>query len=338
MELSLLKKAIDQTIQLNNTPEVSFCWHGGEPLLAGIDFFAEAVKFQKIAVNEKTASGFERPLIINTIQTNGTLINREWCDFLRENGFLVGISIDGPQDIHDYYRVSRSGNSSYDRVIRGLELLRDNGVEFNVLCTVNSKSRGRGREIYNFFKSIGVKFIQFLPVVDPDEEWGTDAEDYGNFLKDVFREWWESEDAGNVYVQMFDLALANYIGVPCGLCQFNPVCGDVPVVESNGDMFCCDHFVNQSNYIGNLNSAGLSEIVYSERLSSFGADKNATLPAACLSCKFKTLCNGGCPEHRVLKQSQDFYLNYLCKGYKIFFEFALPYLKQMAAQICSEQR
>ena len=337
MDLQILRRAIEETILLNETPEISFCWHGGEPVMAGIDFFVKAVDIQNEAVEKKVRTGFKKPVIINTIQTNGTLINRNWCRFFRENNFLVGISIDGPEDIHNYYRINRAGERLYEKVIEGLELLRDNNVEFNALCTINSKSKGRGREVYKFLKSKGVKYIQFLPVVDPEKEWGVEAEDFGNFMKDVFREWWENEDAGSFYVQLFDVALANYLGVSCGLCQFNPSCGDVPVLESNGDLFCCDHFVNSFNYLGNLNDISLDRAVFSEHIAAFGADKSATLPVICKNCKFKTLCNGGCPEHRVLKQSQDFYLNYLCKGYKMFFEFALPYFKQMAEQICSDR-
>ncbi|PKO95325.1 MAG: anaerobic sulfatase maturase [Bacteroidetes bacterium HGW-Bacteroidetes-7] len=337
MDINILKRAIEETILANDTPEISFCWHGGEPLMAGIDFFIKAVEFQNKAVERKVQNGFRKPLIINTIQTNGTLIDKDWCNFFRESNFLVGISIDGPEDIHNYFRVNRTGDKLYEKAINGLELLRDNNVEFNVLCTVNSRSKGRGREVYKFLKSKGVKFMQFLPVVDPGKEWGTEAEDYGNFMKDVFREWWENEDAGSYYVQLFDVVLANFLNVPCGLCQFSPVCGDVPVLESNGDIFCCDHFVNSLNYLGNLNEISLAQAVFSKRIAAFGADKSATLPLKCTVCKFKTLCNGGCPEHRVLKQSQDFYLNYLCKGYMMFFEFALPYFKQMADQICSER-
>lgn len=337
MDPELLKKAIYETITLNNTPEISFCWHGGEPLLAGLNFFEKAVLLQNEAVSKKMSEGHKRPLIINTIQTNGTLINKQWCDFFRENNFLVGLSLDGPKDIHNRFRVNKSGVPLYDLVIDGLVLLKENDVEFNILCTVNSLSKGRGKEVYNFLKSKGVKFMQFLPVVDVDNEWGIEPEDYGQFMCDIFDEWWRCEDAGNYYVQLFDITLANYLGVPCGLCQFSPVCGDVPVIESNGDLFCCDHFVNSSHFLGNLNDISLDRAVFSEKIAAFGADKSAALPVRCKLCKYKTLCNGGCPEHRVLKQSQDFYLNYLCKGYKMFFEYALPYIKQMAEHICSDR-
>lgn len=339
MPFDILKRAVEETIILNETPQVSFCWHGGEPLLAGLHFFENAVSFQREAAERKANFNKSKPVeIINTIQTNGTLLNEAWCRFFRENNFLVGISIDGPQDIHDKFRLSTNNQSLFNKTLDGIELLKANSTEFNTLTTVNSSSKGRGKEVYNYLKSVGSKFMQFLPVVAPGEPWGIEADDYGEFMIDVFREWWVSRDAGYYYVQLFDVMLANYMGLQGGLCQFNPVCGDIPVIECNGDVYCCDHFVNRKNYLGNITRKSLKDIVMSEHLSAFGIDKQAELPGVCRWCRYKTLCNGGCPEHRILKQSNDYNLNYLCEGYKKLYQYTLPFLKQMAGQISDSIR
>lgn len=365
MSEELLRKAITETIKLNNTPEVSFCWHGGEPLLAGIGFFQKAVEIQQEALaqnhihdqnnahNQNHAQDYLKSCgsktVINTIQTNGTLLNSEWCRFFKENNFLVGISIDGPKDIHDLFRINRAGESMFDKTMAGITMLIENGVEFNTLSTVNSASEGRGAEVYEFLKSIGINsrenpgFLQFLPVVAPGEPWGISAQGYGQFLKDVFAEWWRCEDAGRVYVQLFDIALANYMGMQSGLCQFNPVCGDVPVLEQNGDIFTCDHFVNmpKSNgdndfYLGNLKNKNFEELVYSPKIANFGIEKRSKLSLKCQRCDYLNLCYGGCPEHRVVKSDGDYNINYLCPGYISFFSFVYPYLEIISKNINSD--
>ncbi|EKD30902.1 MAG: hypothetical protein ACD_77C00454G0001 [uncultured bacterium] len=354
MSEELLRKAIHETIRLNNTPEVSFCWHGGEPLLAGVEYFHKAIDIQKDALVQNHAndkdfftSGSSKT-IINTIQTNGTLISRDWCRFFKQNNFLVGVSIDGPKDIHDSFRVNRAGESMFDKTMAGISMLIECGVEFNTLSTVNSASEGRGAEVYAFLKNIEdysrekPGFMQFLPVVAPGEPWSVSAEGYGQFMKDVFAQWWKCEDAGRVYVQLFDIALANYMGMQSGLCQFNPVCGDVPVLEQNGEIFTCDHFVNRPKskgyndfYLGNLKNKNFEELVYSPKIASFGIEKRSKLPVKCQRCDYLNLCNGGCPEHRVEKTDGDYNINFLCPGYTDYFRFISPYLEIISKNINS---
>ena len=349
MSEELLRKAITETIILNNTPEVSFCWHGGEPLLAGIEFFQKAVEIQKEALAQDNLKSCGSKTIINTIQTNGTLISRKWCRFFKQNNFLVGVSIDGPKDIHDAFRVNRAGESMFDKTMAGISMLIECGVEFNTLSTVNSASEGRGAEVYAFLKNIEVnsleksRFMQFLPVVAPSEAWGVSAEGYGQFMKDVFSEWWRCEDAGRVYVQLFDIALANYMGMQSGLCQFNPVCGDVPVLEQNGEIFTCDHFVNRPKlkgdndfYLGNLKNQNFEELVYSPKIANFGIEKRSKLPVKCQRCDYLNLCYGGCPEHRIVKTAGDYNINFLCPGYISFFSFVSPFLEIMSKNINSD--
>jgi uncharacterized protein len=341
MSEELLRKAIFDTVKLNNTPEVSFCWHGGEPLLAGIDFFRKAVEIQKEALAPKELNPCHSKRIINTIQTNGTLINKEWCSFFKQSDFLVGVSIDGPKDIHDAFRVNRAGESMFDRTMAGISMLANEGVEFNTLSTVNCSSEGRGAEVYEFLKKIEKKsqesprFMQFLPVVAPDKPWGVSAEGYGQFMKDVFAEWWRCEDAGRVYVQLFDVALANFMGMQGGLCQFNPVCGDVPVLEQNGDFFTCDHFVNSEFYLGSLKIQSFEELVYSPKIANFGIEKRGKLPVKCQRCHYLNLCYGGCPEHRIVKIEGDYNINFLCPGYISFFSFVSPFLEIISIDINS---
>ncbi|MHC1690069.1 MAG: anaerobic sulfatase maturase [Bacteroidales bacterium] len=348
MSEELLRKAIFETVKLNNTPEVSFCWHGGEPLLAGIGFFKKAVEIQQEALVQENLKYCGSKTIINTIQTNGTLINAEWCRFFKQNNFLVGVSIDGPKDIHDAFRVNRAGESMFDRTMAGISMLKEWGVEFNTLSTVNSASEGRGAGVYEFLKNIGTnsqenpRFMQFLPVVAPDKTWGVSAEGYGQFMKEVFAEWWRCEDAGRVYVQLFDVALANYMGMQGGLCQFNPVCGDVPVLEQNGDIFTCDHFVNSPEsvgdnvfYLGNLKAQNFEELVYSPKIANFGIEKRSRLPVKCQRCDYLNLCCGGCPEHRVVKTDGDYNINFLCPGYTSFFSFVSPFLEIISVKINS---
>jgi len=348
MSEELLRKAIYETIKLNNTPEISFCWHGGEPLLADIGFFQKAVEIQQEALVRENLKSCSSKTIINTIQTNGTLLNPEWCRFFKQNNFLVGVSIDGPKDIHDAFRVNRAGESMFDRTMTGISMMKEWGVEFNTLSTVNSASEGRGAGVYEFLKNIGTnsmenpRFMQFLPVVAPDETWGVSAEGYGQFMKDVFAEWWRCEDAGRVYVQLFDVALANYMGMQGGLCQFNPVCGDVPVLEQNGDIFTCDHFVNRTEtavdnvfYLGNLKTQDFEDLVYSPEIANFGIEKRSKLPVKCQRCNYLKLCYGGCPEHRVVKTDSDYNINFLCPGYISFFSFVSPFLDIISKNINS---
>ena len=337
----LLEEYIGQYIDGNKVDIVTFNWHGGEPLVAGIDFFRRAMELQKKYAGDKR--------IDNTIQTNGTLLTEEWCRLFRENNFLVGVSIDGPRDIHDAYRKDKGGQPTFDKVVAGIEMMKREGVEFNTLSTVNRLSEGRGPEVYRFLKSLGSHYMQFLPVLEytvagpagrpvivpPSTEgaelaaWSVSAKGFGKFMCDVFDNWVIS-DVGNWYVQLFDVALAQWVGVPPALCSFAETCGDALVVEHNGDVYSCDHFVYPEYKIGNIADGSMAEMLDSPGQFRFGIDKRNTLPRECLRCKWYFACRGECPKHRFDKSaSGEANMNALCEGYKLFFSHVDPYMKHM---------
>lgn len=341
MSDELLEEYIRQYITANAVDVVTFCWHGGEPLLLGLDFYRKAV-----ALQQKYAGGKR---IDNTLQTNATLINEEWCKFFKENGFLVGVSLDGPQDVHDAFRLDKGGRPTWERVMAAVDLLRRYGVEFNTLSVVNSHCEGRGAEIYRFFKSIGSRYMQFLPavehvvdrkglarplIVSPSEEgarlaeWSIGARAYGEFLNDIFDEWVIS-DVGRYFVQMFDATLAQYCGVQPGVCSMGETCGDCLVVEHNGDVYNCDHFVYPEYLLGNIKEVSLAEIYASSKRFRFGLDKRNTLPKECLGCEFYFACRGECPKHRFDKGEDGEPKNTLCEGLKLYFRHTKPYMEQM---------
>lgn len=343
MSDELLEEYIRQYITANAVDVVTFCWHGGEPLLLGVDFYRKAV-----ALQQKYAAGKR---IDNTLQTNATLINEEWCEFFKESGFLVGVSLDGPQDVHDAFRLDKGGRPTWERVMKSVEMLRRYGVEFNTLSVVNSRCEGRGAEIYRFFKSIGSRYMQFLPavehVVDRPElhrplivspttegarpaEWNVGARAYGEFLNDIFDEW-VLADVGRYFVQMFDATLAQYCGVQPGVCSMGETCGDCLVVEHNGDVYNCDHFVYPDYLLGNIKEQSLAEIYASPKRFRFGLDKRNTLPRECLGCEFYFACRGECPKHRFDKGSDGEPKNTLCEGLKLYFRHTKPYMEQMKA-------
>lgn len=351
MSIEMLETYIREYIESNDVELVTFVWHGGEPLLAGIDFYQKAVEFQNIYKGEKN--------IDNALQTNGLLITQEWCQFFRENNFLVGISIDGPQDIHDACRVDRGGQPTWERVMKAVSIMLAEGVEYNILATVNKFSEGRGVEVYRFLKSLGSKFIQFLPVLEyvktvgqnprsyivpphtPGSHpapWSVSAKGYGRFMVDVFDEW-VIADVGNYYVQLFDVALAQWYGVPPGLCSFAETCGDALVVEHNGDIFSCDHFVYPQYKLGNLFEGGsLKDIYNSKEQFRFGLDKRNSLPRQCLRCKWYFACHGECPKHRFEKSEDgENNLNALCEAYKMFFSHVAPYMEYMKELLDNKQ-
>ena len=340
MSTDVLESYIRQYLETVNLPVVTFCWHGGEPLLAGIDFYRKAVELQ-----QRYAAGRQ---IENTLQTNGVLVNDEWCSFFRENSFLVGVSLDGPKDIHDAYRRDCGGIPTYDRVIAAVEKMYRNNVEYNILATVNSMSEGRGREVYGFLRGIS-NFIQFLPVVEyvqmregkrplivsPDAEgavpapWSVSAKGFGKFMCDVFDEWIKC-DVGSRFVQLFDVTLANWCGVPPSLCAFCETCGDAPVVEHNGDVYSCDHFVYPEYRLGNIMSSTLADMYTSQEHQAFGRDKREALPMECKRCAYSFLCRGECPKHRfAVARNGEPYMNTLCEGYKEFFRHSDPYMRHM---------
>lgn len=315
MDEALLELYIRQYIDANDADEVSFCWHGGEPLLLGMEFFEKAVALQR-----KYAGGKR---ILNSLQTNGMKVNERWCAFFRENNFLIGLSLDGPKFIHDAYRRTRTGGDTFDKVMYAAGLFRRYGVEFNTLSVVNRMCEGHGREIYRFFRDeVGSRYMQFLPAANERLPWAVSGEVYGQFLIDVFDEW-VKRDVGSFYVQIFDATLAQWCGITPGVCSVNEVCSDSLTVEHNGDVYPCDHFVSPETCLGNIREKTLREIYDSPERLRFALSKRNDLPDGCFRCKFYTVCHGGCPEHRVDGR------NVLCEGMSAFFEHVTPAMDRM---------
>ncbi len=340
MSDELLERYISQYIEAVQVPTVTFCWHGGEPLLAGIDFYEKAVALQNRYKGNKQ--------IENSLQTNGLLVNPDWCSFFRENNFLIGLSIDGPKDIHDAYRRDRGGHPTFDRVIRALEMMATSGVEYNTLSTINNRCAGQGRRVYEFMRSVS-RYMQFLPVVEhtrptpsgraaivpPGTEgstvapWSITPKAFGKFMCDIFDEW-VIGDVGERFVQLFDITLAQWCGVQPGLCAFCPTCGDGLVVEHNGDVYMCDHFVYPEYRLGNIGTEHLSDMQRKPELFRFGIEKRNSLPTDCRRCDYLFACRGECPKHRFATTRRgEKGLNALCEGYKHFFEYTAPYMQQM---------
>jgi uncharacterized protein len=343
----ILENFISQYIHAQEVPVVTFTWQGGEPTLLGLDYFIKVVELQKKYAEGKT--------IENAFQTNGTRLNDEWCAFLRENKMLVGISIDGEEHNHDHFRKTNSGGPTFKRAMKGIELLHKNKVEFNTLSCVNSYNVHYALETYRFLKRIGSGFIQFLPVVErvadktepgnldlvaPDfpedasvTEWSVNGADFGNFLITIFNEW-VRKDVGKYYVQIFDSTLANYVGEMPGLCVFSETCGDALVMEHNGDIFSCDHFVYPEYFLGNIMKTPITDLVKSQRQFDFGIDKRNKLPRYCLQCDVRYACHGECPKHRFSKTPDGKPgLNFLCEGYKNFFHHVEPFMEFMAKEL-----
>ena len=344
MTYEMLETFIREYIAANDVPEVLFNWHGGEPLLMGLDFYRKAIQLQK-----KYASG---KIIRNALQTNATLVTAEWADFFRENGFLIGVSLDGPKDVHDCYRAGKGGGSTSERVVKGIAELYKAGVDYNIMATVNHKSEGRGLEIYQFLKGAGTRFIQFMPVlehvkdgriVSPDEEgsqiapWSVSAEGFGRFLCDIF-DYWVRHDVGSVFINQFDSTLAMWCGEQPGTCTFAQTCGGNSVIEHNGDLYPCDHFVYEDYRIGNVLETDLRTLMTSEKQIRFGIDKRNGLPKKCVTCRWYFACHGECPQHRFNRtDSGEPGLNALCDGYSMFFSHVAPYMERMK-QLLSEGR
>ena len=340
MSDELLERYISQYIEAVQVPTVTFCWHGGEPLLAGIDFYEKAVELQNKYRGNKQ--------IENSLQTNGLLINPDWCSFFRDNNFLIGLSIDGPKEIHDAYRRDRGGHPTFDRVMQGLEMMAVNGVEYNTLSTINDRCAGQGTRVYQFMRSIS-QYMQFLPVVEktlptpsgrspivpPSTEgaviapWSITPKAFGKFMCDVFDEW-VINDVGERFVQLFDITLAQWCGVQPSLCAFCPTCGDGLVVEHNGDVYMCDHFVYPEYRLGNIGVEHLRDLQRKPELFRFGIEKRNSLPTDCRKCEYLFACRGECPKHRFATTRRgEQGLNTLCEGYKHFFEYTTPYMQQM---------
>lgn len=330
---------IMQLFAAHHTNQVTVAWQGGEPTLMGLDFFRRSVKFQK---------KHKKPGVVieNTFQTNGILLDDEWCRFFHDNNFLVGLSLDGPKEFHDTYRKDKGGRGTFDRVMKAVRLLQKHKVEFNILCTVNSKNADHPLAVYRFFRDAAcTPYIQFIPIVERDNETGYQEGDrvtdrsvrpsqYGRFLTEIFDEW-VKRDVGRTFVLNFDGALAGWLGMAGTVCIFGPTCGLGMAMEDNGDLYSCDHFVEPNYFLGNIMDTQLSEIVSAEKQRKFGRDKRDTLPKYCRKCDFLFACNGECPKNRFVDTPDgEPGLNYLCEAYKSFFTYADPSMKYMAELIC----
>ena len=346
----LLETYVRQLIEAHgSSPDVTIAWQGGEPTLMGLDFFRRSVELAEEHLRPGQRAAY-------TIQTNATLLDEEWASFFREHGFLVGVSIDGPRELHDAYRVNKGGKGSFDDVMRGLAHLRDAGVEWNALTTIHAANAEHGRRVYRFLRDeCGARFVQFIPIVErvsEDDAWSSwrdrplyvqegdrvtarsvTAEQYGRFLIDVFEEW-VRRDVGEVYVQMFDVALANWFGEPPGLCVHSETCGQALALEHTGDLYSCDHFVEPKFKLGNIQERHLLERVSSPEQRQFGLDKRETLPRYCLDCDVRFACHGGCPKDRFISTPDgEPGLNYLCAGYKAFFHHIAPAMRFMCERL-----
>jgi uncharacterized protein len=331
MNDDILEKYIVQHIEATADGTVFFSWHGGEPLLAGIDFFRKVVTFQK----KHKPSGVE---ILNGVQTNGTLIDNKWGWFFAENNFLLGISIDGPGEMHNRFRTTSDGKSSLHEVLRGYEILTRYRIKSEILCVVNSFNVRFPLIIYNFFKELGAVYITFLPLVErrPGTKSGVSRAtvpplEFGRFLISVFDEWIE-RDIGEIKIQIFEEAVRTAFNKEHTLCILKENCGGVPVVERNGDLYSCDHFVNSDNLIGNIKNGSVAGFLDSEKQKVFGRAKSLTLPRYCIECEVKAMCNGECPKNRFIATPDgEAGLNYLCSGYKVFFNYCRPFVEAVAA-------
>ena len=335
------------------TPELDiwFSWQGGEPTLLGVDFFRRVVELQQ----QYRAPG---RTIRNALQTNGTLLDAEWAAFLKENRFLVGVSIDGPRELHDRYRIDRAERPTFDKVMAAVELLKEHKVDFNALVVVQRQNAKKPREVYRFLKDIGIEYMQFIPIVERTADgealagapqidaegaayrvtpWSVLPKDYGTFLCRVFDEWLK-EDVGRIFVQFFDTQLGLWAGGPAGLCWFAETCGQGLAMEHNGDLFACDHYVYPEYRLGNILETPMETLATSPFQETFGNDKRDSLPRQCRECDYRFACNGGCPKHRFLATKDgEPGLNYFCESYMRFFEHAAPYMRTMADLLLNDR-
>jgi uncharacterized protein len=334
MSDEVMESYIQQTIKSHRVPNITIAWQGGEPTLMGLDFYQRSMAV--IRKNVRPDMQVEK-----TMQTNGVLINDEWCRFFYDNNFLVGLSIDGPKPLHDAYRKDVHGNSVFDRVVNSVRLMQKYNVEFNVLCTVNALNSHHPLEVYRFFRDeLKTPYIQFIPIVERDNQTGNQEENritdrsvnphqYGRFLSEIFDEW-VRKDVGKVFVQFFDGVLASYVRGYSSLCVLSPRCGEGVALEHNGDLYSCDHFVEPRFFLGNITKTPLIELVSGEKQRAFGSAKYDLLPAYCRRCEFLFTCYGECPKNRVLTAPDgEQGLNWLCSGLKAFFSHTKPYMQLM---------
>jgi len=338
MSEDLLETYIRQLLDSQQTPEVTIAWQGGEPTLMGLEFFQRSIEL----VNKYKKPGQR---INHTLQTNGTRLDDEWGQFFKHHQFLIGLSVDGPQHLHDTYRVDKRGRGTFEQVMQGLQVLKNYQVDFNILCTVNAANGDYPLAVYHFFRDeLGAEFIQFIPVIERVNEDGSTLiqsghqvtersvkpEQFGQFLISIFDEW-VRRDVGKVFIQHFDAALANWVGVPPSVCIFSKTCGNALALEHNGDLYSCDHFVEPDYKLGNIHETSMSELVASPQQRQFGQAKLDTLPHYCRTCEVRFACNGGCPKNRFIKTPNgESGLNYLCTGYKAFFNHIDRPMRMMA--------
>lgn len=341
MSEELLERFTKEYIESQTMNQVLFTWHGGETMMRPVSFYRKAIEFQKRYANGRQ--------IDNVIQTNGTLLTDEWCEFLKENRWLVGISIDGPQEFHDEYRSTRTGKPTWTKVMQGIRLLKKHGVEWNAMAVVNDFNADYPLEFYNFFKENGCTYLQFAPIVErlvehadgrhlahlkdgadaPLADFSVTAEQWGTFLCSIFDEW-VRHDVGKTYVQLFDATLANWVGVAPGVCILAKECGHAGVMEFNGDIYSCDHFVFPEYKLGNIYHQSIIEMLYGEQQSRFSMLKHQSLPRQCKECEFEFACHGECPKNRFINDRYgNAGLNYLCKGYLKYFKHVAPYMDFM---------
>jgi uncharacterized protein len=332
MREDLLEDYIAQHVAASPDEIIRFSWHGGEPTVLGVDYFRRIVEIQR---------AYRRAgrTIANGMQTNGTLLDEEWGRFLAAEGFSVGLSLDGPRELHDRYRLTRDGRSSFDGTMRGYDILRGHSVPTDILCVVSAYNVRRPVEVYGFFREIGASYVTFLPLVErrPDVPGGVSpdtvpSEDWGDFLCAVFDEW-VNRDIGRIKIQIVEEAARTAFGQEHSLCIFRPVCGDIPVLERNGDFYSCDHFVDAAHRVGNIRETPLVELLESPAQLTFGLAKFEKLPRVCRACEVRVMCNGECPKNRFARAPDgERGLNYLCEGYKKFFTRVRPFVAEVAAE------
>ena len=349
MSDEMLEQFTREYIEAQTMNQVLFTWHGGEPLLRSIDFYRKALSLQ-----QKYAGGRR---IDNVIQTNGTLLTDEWCEFFAQNHWLVGISIDGPQPDHDHYRLTAAGKPSWKKVMQGIKLLKKHGVEWNAMAVVNAYNANHPLEFYRFFKENGCQFLQFTPIVErqtrhedgrtlasladkneiPLSEASVTPEQWGYFLCAIFDEW-VRKDVGKIFVEIFDCTLANWMGISPGICAYSKECGHAGVMEHNGDVYSCDHFVFPEYKLGNIRDHSLIDMLYGEQQQEFSRLKHSSLPRQCKECDMEFACHGECPKNRFMKDKYgDSGLNYLCPGYYHYYQHVAPYMDYMKQELMAQR-
>jgi len=334
MDEKTLESYTRQYIEAQRFPEITFAWQGGEPTLMGLEFFEKAISFQQ----KYRKAGMQ---LQNTLQTNGTTLNDDWCRFFQQHNFLVGLSLDGPQPLHDAYRVDKGGQPSFNSVMTGLKLFKKHQVDFNILTTVHAANADHPLDVYRFLRDeVQAQFIQFIPIVERKNQTGhqegfkvtkrsVTGKQYGQFLIAIFDEWVQ-RDVGQVFVQIFDVALGVWYGQPASLCIFGETCGTALALEHNGDLYACDHYVEPNYFLGNIKEENLLNLVGGDQQTRFGLDKRDSLPRFCMDCEVRFICNGGCPKNRIRRTPDgEEGLNYLCEGYKTFFQHIDEPMKMM---------